>query len=200
VLVHLGAALTTPRCVGKIAKCISSVLEKCQQRHCSVTVAVATPLSAATALRFLYAVLNSKASPTGMSSVGAFHSSGASISSTTSEGDYIVKSRSKPCWFHGGSRRVDAASADITVSERALRSAMKDLLAPEAPALANLQAHSPTTLHEARLRFDEHLRNLRAEMKVRTHLRVCRSLPSCCMTDLALCPPPLYNAWYCRLP
>jgi hypothetical protein len=173
VLVHLGAALTTPRCVGKIAKCISSVLEKCQQRHCSVTVAVATPLSAPTALRFLYAVLNNKTSPAGMSSGGAFNSSGASISSTTSEGDYIVKSRSKPCWFHGGTKRLDAASADITVSERALRSALKDLLAPEAPALANLQAHSPTTLHEAKMRFDEHLRNLRTEMKVKNVLKFC---------------------------
>lgn len=167
VLVHMNPALASHRSVGKIAKCVSAVLEKCQQRLCPVTVAVATPLGNPTALVYLYAVLNDRTAGAGNS----FHSSGASVSSTGSEGEYTVKARTRPCYFDG-SRRT-SHSGEAVVSERALRHALRDLLAPEAPALATLQSASTSPSssavspwQDARSKFDQHLRALRAELKV----------------------------------
>jgi hypothetical protein len=162
----MNPALTTPRCIGKIAKCVSTVLSQCQQRRCPVTVALATPLSAATALSYLYAVLNDKTAGGGGAGSAGMASSGASITSTASEGEYIVKSRPRACFFHGSRRANDPSAADINVSERALRAAIKDLLAPEGPALANLLAHTPTSMLDVRAKFEDHLRSLRGEMKV----------------------------------
>lgn len=169
VVVHMNPALATHRCIGKIAKCVCTVLQQCQERQCAVTIAVATPLGAATALTYLYAVLNDKTvSNSSTTSVHALSSSGASVSSTgTTEGEYIVKKRSKPCWFHSGSiRRTTTAALDCTVSERSLRAVLKDLVAVEAPALAHLQAHTVVTAVEARRSFEEHLNSLRVEIKV----------------------------------
>jgi hypothetical protein len=173
VLVHMNPALASHRCVGKIAKCVATVLEKCQQRACSVTVAVATPLGTPTALSYLYAVLHDRTSSAAAGS--SFHSSAASVSSTASECDYIVKARTRPCSFYGPRRSRDAAS-DVAVSERAIRAALKDLLALEAPALASLQQGdsqvSPATpWMDARGKLDHHLRSLRAEIKVSGVLR-----------------------------
>lgn len=185
----MDASLTTPRSIGKIAKCIVSVFEKCQDKCCPISVAVATPLSSPTGLAYLYAVMNNRTMGSSASAGANMNSSEGSVSSTVSEGEYIVKSRTKPCWFHGGRRGV--GSSDVQVSERAIRAALRDTLSPEMPSLSNSQSSGAlsSVVIDPRAPFEGHLRYLRCEIQVYiayVYLRECvcvrvLSLYCCCI-------------------
>lgn len=174
VVVHMNQSLTSHRCVGKIAKCIASVVSKCQQRQCPVAVAVSTPLSPPNMLYWLYAVPNSRTGASVSSLAAAFQSpssplsaSGGSVGSANSPDnavEYVVKAKTKAC-FLLPKRGDGAAAADVQITERMYRAALSGLVSQEASTVTHLHAHHLGG--DLKAGFEEHLLNLRAEIKVR---------------------------------
>lgn len=182
-MVHMNQALTSHRCIGKIAKCIASVVSKCQQRQCPVAVAVSTPLSPPNVLYWLYAVPNNRTGASVSSLTAAFQSSaspslsasGGSVGSAHSPDtaaavatvEYIIKAKTKSCLLLP--KRMDATAAmDVGLTERMYRTVLSGLVSQEASAVTHLHAHHLDG--DLKSGFEEHLLSLRAEIKVANSL------------------------------
>lgn len=174
-MIHMNQQLTSHRCVGKIAKCISSVVSKCQQRQCPVAVAISTPHSPPNVLYWLYAVQNTRTSASVSSLAAAYQNpvsplsaSGGSVGSASSPDgrdgpgvEYVIKAKNKPCFLLP--KRGDGV-ADIQLTERMYRGAVSGLVSQESSALTHLHSHHVDG--DVKAGFEEHLLNLRAEIKV----------------------------------
>lgn len=190
----MNQALTTHRCIGKIAKCITAVVVKCQERKCPVVVLVSLPSHNSgnssggvnTVYSYLYAVPNSRATVYDLNSTETI--------------EYIVKVRSKPCWLippadtTNSPTKLGATSTpnNIHLTERMFRSTLSALVnldtttnrgttTPLGSAynskLSGGGVNSPYSPDvDPRVLYENHLNGLRNEIKVSIAYYSCHTM------------------------